>query len=118
MTPAEVQSQLRSARFEMERVCKLLESPTPAVLDRCGAAMERVIGELDAGRKWMPQAGKIGVAEARRLRSVAHRARALLNLAANYHSRWQCILASMTGGYTVRGAPAPLLSKARLSIQG
>src|SRR5580658_8630100 len=115
MTPAEVQSQLRSARFEMERVCKLLESPTPAVLDRCGAAMERVIGELETGRKWMPQAGGIGVAEARQLRSVVHRARALLNLAANYHNRWHGILASMTGGYTARGAPAPLLSRGRVS---
>jgi hypothetical protein len=118
MTPAEVQSQLRSARVELERVCKMLESPTPAVLESCGAAMERVIAELGAGRKWMPQAGEIGVAEARRLRSVVRRARALLNLAANYHSRWHCILASMTGGYTVLGAPAPLPFKARVSIQG
>jgi hypothetical protein len=118
MKPAEVQSQLRSARVEMERVCKMLESPTPAVLDRCSAAMERVIGELDGGRKWMPQAGEIGVEEARRLRSVVRRARALLNLAANYHGRWHCILASKTGGYTVRGAPAPLPSKTRVSIQG
>lgn len=118
MKPAELQSQLRSARIEMERVCKMLESPSPAVLDRCGEAMERVIGELDAGRKWMPQAGEIGVEEARRLRSVVRRARALLNLAANYHSGWQGVLASMTGGYTVRGAPAPLPFKARVSIQG
>ena|ERR1700678_2487278 len=118
MTPAEIQSQLRSARAELERVCKMLESPTPAALDRCGAVMERVIGELDAGRKWMSQAGEIGVTEARRLRSVVHRARALLNLAANYHNRWHSILASMSGGYTDRGAPAPIPSRARVSFQG
>ena len=118
MTPVEVQGQLKSARAELERVCKLLESPTPAALDRCGATMERVIGELDAGRKWMAQAGEIGIAEARRLRSVVLRARALLNLAANYHARWRGILAGMSGGYTVRGAPAPLPSRARVSFRG
>ena len=118
MTPAEIQSQLRSARAELEHVCKLLESPTPAALDRCAAVMERIIGELDSGRKWMAQAGEIGVAEARRLRSVLHRVRALLNLAANYHNRWRCMLASMSGGYTVRGAPAPIASRARVSLQG
>lgn len=118
MTPAEVQSQLRSARVEMERVCKMLESPAPAVLDSCGAAMEHIIAELGAGRKWAPQVGEIDVAEARRLRSTVRRARALLNLAANYHGRWHCILASMTGGYTVQGAPAPLPFKARVSVQG
>ena len=118
MTPAEVQSQLRSARAQLERVCTLLESPSPATLEHCAAAMERLIGELDAGRIWMAQAGEIGVAEARRLRSVVQRARALLDLAANYHFRWRRILAGMSGGYTARGAPAPLHSQARVSIQG
>ena len=118
MTPAEVQSRLRSARAQLERVCTLLESPSPATLDHCAATMERVIGELDADRRWMTQAGEIGVAEARRLRSVIQRARALLDLAANYHFRWRGILAGMSGGYTARGAPAPLHSHARVSIQG
>jgi hypothetical protein len=118
MTPAEFQSQLKSSRSELERICKLLESPTPASLDRCGAAMQRVIGELEEKRKWMSQAGEAGVAEARRLRSAIRRARALLNLAANYHARWRCILAGMSGGYTVNGAPAPLPSRALVSIRG
>jgi hypothetical protein len=118
MTPAEVQSQLRSARAQLERVCTLLESPSPATLDSCAAAMQRVIGELDAGRRWMSQAGEVGVAEARRLRSVVLRARALLDLAANYHFRWRRILAGMSGGYTARGAPAPLHAQGRVSIQG
>jgi hypothetical protein len=102
----------------MERVCTLLESPSPATLDSCGAVMERVIGELDAGRRWMAQSGETGVAEARRLRSVVQRARSLLDLAANYHFRWRRILAGKSGGYTYRGAPAPLHSQARVSIQG
>jgi hypothetical protein len=118
MTPAEVQSQLRSARYELERVCTLLESPTPATLDHCAAAMERIIGELGAGRTWMAQAGETNVAEAHLLRSVVQRARALLDLAANYHFRWRRILAGMSGGYTARGAPAPLRSQARVSIEG
>jgi hypothetical protein len=118
MTPAEVQAQLRSARAELERVCKLLESPSPAALDRCAAIMERVIAELETGRRGMAQAGEIGVAEGRRLRSVVQRTRALLNLAANYHSRWRGILAGMSGGYTARGAPVQLPSRARVSMQG
>jgi hypothetical protein len=118
MTPAEVHSQLISARAELERVCKLLESPTPAVLDSCAAIMERVTGELAAGRKWMAQPGEIGVAEARRLRTVVQRARALLQLASNYHTRWRGILAGISGGYTARGAPAPILARVRVSIQG
>jgi len=118
MTPAQVQVQLRSARSELERVCKLLESPTPATLDRCAAVMERVIVELEAGRTGMLHSGEIGVAEGRRLRSVVQRTRALLNLAANYHARWHGILAGMSGGYTVRGAPAQIPSRPRFSMQG
>jgi hypothetical protein len=118
MTPAEVQAQLRALRSELEHVCKLLESPTPAILDRSAAIMKRVIGELEAGRKGIAQGGESGAAEARRLRSVVHRARSLLELAARYHTQWRGILAGMSGGYTVRGAPTPILSQARVSIQG
>jgi hypothetical protein len=123
MTPGEFQGQLRSARSELERVCKLLESPTPATLDRCAAIMAGVICQLEAGRREMAQAGEgvfqqNSVAEARRLRPVVHRARTLLELAARYHARWRGMLAGMSGGYTVRGAPAPILSRARISIQG
>ncbi len=118
MTPAEVQSQLRSARADLERVCKLLESPMPANLDLCSAEMQRVIVDLGAARKCMASAGGTAFAEARRLRSVVQRARALLELAANYHFRWRRILAGMNGGYTVRGAPVPIPVQARLSIEG
>jgi hypothetical protein len=117
MTAAEAQSQLRSARAALERICKMLESPSPATLDACADAMERIIGDLQAGRQWMAQAEEVG-AEARRLRSVILRVRALLNLAANYHFGWRRILAGMSGGYTVLGAPAPLHTRARVSIQG
>lgn len=118
MTPTEIQAQLRSARCELEHVCKLLESPAPATLDRCAAIMERVIAELQAGRRGIAEAGESGVAEARRLRTLVHRARALLELAVRYHAQWRSILAGMSGGYTVRGAPAPIPSQARVSIQG
>jgi hypothetical protein len=118
MTPAEVRNQLRSARDEVERICKLLETPTPAVLDRCGAAMQRVIGDLENNRQWIAEAGEIGIAEARRLRPVVRRARALLNLAANYHDRWFHLLSGMSGGYTLRGAPAAPRLQSRLSLRG
>jgi hypothetical protein len=118
MTPAEIRSQLITARAELERVCKLLESPTPAVLDSCAAIMERVTGELWASRNWMAQAGATGVAEARRLRTVVRRARSLLQLASDYHTRWRGILAGISGGYTARGVPAPILARVRVSIQG
>lgn len=118
MTPTEIQVQLRSAHCELEHVCKLLESPAPATLDRCAAIMERVIAELQAGRRGIAEAGESGVAEARRLRIVVHRARALLELAARYHAQWRSILAGMSGGYTMLGAPAPILSQSRMSIQG
>jgi CHAD domain-containing protein len=115
---AEIQSQLRTARAELEHICKLLESPTPAVLDRCAAIMERVTSELMAGRQWMAQAGELGIAEAHRLRVVIRRARALLELALSYHTRWRDILAGISGGYTARGAPAPILARVRVSIEG
>src|SRR5580698_2974785 len=116
MTSTEIQAQLRSARDELEHVCKLLESPAPATLDRSAATMERVIAELQAGRRAIAEAGENGVAEARRLRSVVLRARTLLDLAARYHTHWRSILAGMSGGYTVLGSPAPILSQARVSI--
>jgi DNA repair ATPase RecN len=118
MTPAEVQNQLRSARSELEHVCKLLESPAPASLDRCAAIMGRVVAELEAARRDISQAGELAAAEARRLQPVIHRVRSLLELAARYHSRWRQILAAMSGGYTVMGAPTPIRSQARFSIQG
>jgi hypothetical protein len=118
MTPAEIQAQLRSARSELEQVCKLLESPAPATLDRCAVIMERVIPELQAARSGIAQAGADGVAEARRLRAVVHRARSLLELAMRYHAQWRSILAGMSGGYTMLGAPAPILSQSRVFIQG
>ncbi len=80
--------------------------------------MERVIGNSRRAEDGWREAGESGAAEARRLRSVVQRARALLDLAANYHSRWRRILAGMSGGYTARGAPAPLHSQTRVSIQG
>jgi hypothetical protein len=118
MTPAEVRDQLTSARCELEHICMLLESPSPATLDCCAATMERVIVDLDASRKWMAEAGACGGAEARRLRPVVQRARSLLELAADYHARWRGILAGMSGGYTVRGTPAPIPSQARVSVRG
>lgn len=113
MTPAKIHSRLRSARTELECVCNLLESPSPVNLDHCAATMQRVIGELGVERMAHADA-----TEARRLRAAVQRVRALLDLAADYHFRWRRILASISGGYTVRGAPAPLASRVRVSIQG
>jgi hypothetical protein len=148
MAAAEVQGQFAFAQAEMERVCKLLESPSAPVLDQCATIMIRVISDLEAGRRLPGGAKKSGGAEnaagaekpvganalglkafqsnvsgansldARRLQITVRRARALLDLACRFHCGWQRIVAGMSGGYTFRGTPAPLAARARVVMRG
>jgi hypothetical protein len=118
MKPAEVPASMISARVALDQICKLLESPTPPILDRCALVMEQIISELEAAKTGIAQAGGGTAAEARHLRRTVHRARALLELAERYHFRWRAILAGMSGGYTGAGAPVSISPRVRVSIQG
>jgi hypothetical protein len=97
---------------ELERACRLLESASPQAMDEGGAALEAVVRDLTLRRD------SIGVEEALRLREGARKARLLLNLAARFHARWYDILAGMAGGYTDKGSPAALSTRARISVSG
>jgi hypothetical protein len=94
---------------DLERVCKLLEQATPEAMDAGGVALEAIVRQLSE------QQASVTVEEARRLRTLARRARLLLDLAARFHSRCYDILAGMTGGYTSQGALAGYAVRGRIS---
>jgi hypothetical protein len=97
---------------DLERACKLLEYAHPGALDESAVILQSVACRLAA------QCDAIPVEEALRLRAAARRVRFLLDLAAQFHSRWRDILAAMCGGYTAAGAPVALASRGRISISG
>ena len=100
-----------SARQEVEEACALLVDPSPANLDRCTGALGSAVARL--AHSDLP-----ALAAVRDLRAAVLRARSLLELAAEYHRRWQSMLQAMTGGYTHAGEAAPLSTRGRVSIQG
>lgn len=101
-----------SLEAEVERACKLLELATPEAMEASAAALESVAREL-AERRF-----SVSSEEASRIRKSARRARLLLDLSARFHTRWHDLLAAMTGGYTVKGAPADFAAPARISLTG
>lgn len=97
---------------ELERACKLLELATPEAMEASASALDAVARGLSEWR------GTVSPEQVKRLRATARRARLLLQLAAQFHSRWHNILAGMAAGYTAQGTPANLESRRRISVSG
>jgi hypothetical protein len=115
-----LKTRLRAVRDEVERVCKMLESPTAGRLDQCGAALESAVGGLREIKRMAsevsPDPGALD--EARQVQVALKRAGQLLKFAHDYHERWQRITGSMNCGYTAHGAPAAAPVTIRVWFQG
>jgi len=109
---------LVEARDAVEQVCRLLVTPSPAVLDRAAAVLERAVGLM---ADWLKKEGRPGEGqstELRHLRRAAAQARALLEKAAAFHAGWTARLGSWTGGYQAGGEPAAVIRPGRIWVEG
>jgi len=89
----------------------MLVDPSPENLDRCTGVLGSAAARLGGVNRPPPS-------QTRDLRSAIHRARHLLELAADYHLHWQRVLQSMAAGYTSAGETAPFSARGRLSMEG
>ena len=120
---ARASEQLAAARVEIEHVCRLLVSPSPAQLDRCAERLAAAIGLMKAGREsgaaaHAPEFVNEDLLQLRALEESLRRARRLLEAAAAFHNNWRQCLGILCGGYTDRGAPAALDAGCRLWARG
>jgi hypothetical protein len=113
---------LAEVRAEVQRVCELLHSPTPAAVDRCSIALGSAISRLVEWRKRFHAgdrpSNRLALEEARRLRASVHRAARLLESAAAYHAGWRKALGALCAGYTASGVPADAAPPGRLCLRG
>ena len=110
----------RTVRAEVERVCAMLISPSPEVLDRCPDLLRRAGEGLAALHPWLKPAhgNPQALAEAQQLRATVRRAGRLLQNAADYHTRWNQILGTMSAGYLPGGDAAPVNRPGRVCLRG
>jgi len=120
MTPANVVEGLSAARFQVERVCGLLVASSPEYLDGCPGLLERACSVIAEFRPWLcgVRSDPEALAEAYRLQFAVRHAARLLESAREYHAKWNRILGAMTGGYTPRGDPAPVIRPGRVCLTG
>jgi hypothetical protein len=115
--PAE---RLLAARAEVERACDLLVAASPDACSHCENALQRAVAELtDYGSNGPGMAGGAGARSAARgLRRDVLRAARLLESLAGFYRGWECILGTLSVGYTAGGAPAPVVRHGRLYCRG
>ncbi len=115
-----VGERLVAARAEVDRVCQLLLSPSPDVLDRCAGMLETAICEISATPDCAPEpaARETFERQAQSLAVSLARARLLLNSALEFHHNWLRRLGEISGGYTGTGEPATIAGRGHLAIQG
>jgi hypothetical protein len=112
---AALHSPAAAACQEVERACRLLETPTAAQLDASANALAVAVDRL---RSLSGACGAVTQAEALRLQQALRRAKLLLHYANEYHSCWNRILQAISGGYTPQGVAEPLWLTARFSGEG
>lgn len=97
---------------DLERACSLLEAAGPEAIDASAILLQDLAQRLGDERASLTRE------QAQRLRAGARKARMLLELAGRFHRRWHAILAGIEGGYTIRGAPAEIPARRRMSVSG
>jgi hypothetical protein len=113
--------QLADARQELERVCDLLLSPSPAALDQCSSLLKTAVAKVAACQAAVtgPHQTEPGASvEGHRLQAAVRRARRLLESAAEYHQNWTRRIGAMSAGYDARGEPAAVTQGRRLILRG
>lgn len=109
--PAQLVTRAGRLQAELQCVRTSLTKPTAAVLGECRARMEAVARELAQLRDAVPrQTGKQNAAlraPLESLRAEIHQVARLLDSAEAFHVGWIRQAASLAGGYTAAGIPAP-----------
>lgn len=111
---------LAATRVQLEAAGNLLLAPSDVeAVERCSVLLQAAGSRMAESRHdW---AGVQGDAEAMEevwnvRRSFVRTAR-LLESARRFHENWAAIRGAMTGGYTNRGEPAPVLARARVCLE-
>ena len=120
MTPAEIPERLAAIDSEVNRVCMLLVSPTPANLDTCSSILELASFQLTGVRSQLssPDANPGSLAQAQHLKRSLQKASALLEKAAQFHQTWNRMLGAMCSGYEAGGAAASVVRPPRMCLEG
>jgi hypothetical protein len=109
--PQSVVDRFDRATQGMEHVCAALLRPSPEALDECASRCQQAAEELAACLPHLHSADgrPKALAAAQRLQAAIRSSRRLLENAGAYHDGWRAILGAMSGGYTHRGEPAPVV---------
>ena len=116
-----VVDELQVAREVLDEVCVRLLSPSPESHDCCNGLLDKAVHGLSACREELRHHVQRPAEALSQVRGVRHslgKAARLLQMAFLYHSRWQQIMLSMTGGYTASGVPTPRSGPARIWMEG
>jgi hypothetical protein len=116
---AAVIEQLAATRAQLESACELLRAPSAGAVDRCSVLLEDAGRRMQEFRADLPsaQGDPQAIAEAWNLRRTFLKAGKLLENAARFHDNWVAVRGVMTGGYTNRGEPAPLIHPGRVCLE-
>ena len=114
------EEELRAARFAIDGAARLLESPSPAIVDRCAGILQSAAERIAALQAPIlpPTDRSAAREEANRLRNSVWRAGRLLEGAAGFHTNWGLVRDTLCAGYTASGTPAPARFASRISLQG
>lgn len=105
---------------EMEGVCQLLTSPSPATLERCAEIMESATSRLSGLRPELEthRGEAAALPAARQLQSAVRRATLLLESAFQYHEQWRLRVSASLAGYSPDGSPAAIPHRVRVCVEG
>jgi len=120
MPTAAFEEELRAARCDIDAAVRLLESPSPAIVDRCAGILQSAAGRVAGLQTQTLRVGSRAEAreEANRLRNSVGRFARLLEGAAGFYTNWARVRDALCGGYTATGTPAPARFASRISLQG
>jgi hypothetical protein len=118
-TAATVIKRLAAVRAQLDAAGNLLLAPKVESVDRCSALLETAGLQMAELRPdWAGGPGDAAaLEEAWRVRRSFVRAARLLESAVRFHENWAAIRGAMTGGYTNRGEPAPVVTETRVFLE-
>ena len=107
-----------AARRAVEEACGLLVLASPQALTASASQLHQahslLAGTPPAGSPDPPDT----LQEVLRLRTVLHKAAALLERAHTYHNRWQSWMALAGEGYQPGGGPAAVVRQSTIYLRG
>jgi hypothetical protein len=116
MPQSGVLEDIRETRGEVEKACKLLESPSPPALNRCAEVLSGAISQMERCKP--SSRDPVALMEALGLRRAVKRAGVLLQNALTFHSTRFQLSRSQMQGYKADGQMEKLSTPEIFCIQG